>query len=190
MSGTTCAPIADPRFDPPHSTVQATVIHGGTAVNILAREAIVTWEYRCLPDRDPRGDLGDGAARPKRRSCRNIAPARRRRRSSTELHAQYPGLVMDEDLPAVRLARELTGANQVEAVAYGTEAGHFQSSGIPAVICGPAPSNRRTGPTNIATCQELTACEAFLRKVIAKASHQRIDDHHPPHDAVAYRLSG
>src|SRR6185437_7386841 len=26
----------DPRFDPPHSTVQATVIHGGTAVNILA----------------------------------------------------------------------------------------------------------------------------------------------------------
>ena len=23
----------DPRFDPPHSTVQATVIHGGTAVN-------------------------------------------------------------------------------------------------------------------------------------------------------------
>src|SRR6267154_2852886 len=43
----------DLRFDPPHSTVQATVIHGGTAVNILAREAEVTWEYRCLPDRDP-----------------------------------------------------------------------------------------------------------------------------------------
>ena len=44
----------DLRFDPPHSTVQATVIHGGTAVNILAREAEVTWEYRCLPDRDPK----------------------------------------------------------------------------------------------------------------------------------------
>jgi len=44
---------ADPRFDPPHSTVQATVIQGGTAVNILAKQAEVTWEYRCLPDRDP-----------------------------------------------------------------------------------------------------------------------------------------
>ena len=44
---------------------------------------------------------------------------------------------MDEDSPAVRLARELTGANQVEAVSYGTEAGHFQAYGIPAVICGP-----------------------------------------------------
>jgi acetylornithine deacetylase len=43
---------ADPRFDPPHSTVQANVIAGGTAVNILAKEAEVTWEYRCLPDRD------------------------------------------------------------------------------------------------------------------------------------------
>jgi acetylornithine deacetylase len=35
---------SDPRFDPPHSTVQATVIGGGTAVNILARDAEVTWE--------------------------------------------------------------------------------------------------------------------------------------------------
>src|SRR6202012_3937116 len=44
---------ADARFDPPHSTVACTVVEGGTAVNILAREADVTWEYRCLPDRDP-----------------------------------------------------------------------------------------------------------------------------------------
>src|SRR6202012_1103091 len=43
----------DPRFDPPHSTVQANMIAGGTASNILAREALVTWEYRNLPDRDP-----------------------------------------------------------------------------------------------------------------------------------------
>ena len=42
----------DPRFDPPHSTVQANVIHGGTAVNILAKEAEITWEYRLLPGRD------------------------------------------------------------------------------------------------------------------------------------------
>src|SRR6185312_1848381 len=54
---------ADPRFDPPHSTVQATVIGGGTAVNILAREAEVTWEYRCLPDRDPQRILDRVAAR-------------------------------------------------------------------------------------------------------------------------------
>ena len=51
--------------------------------------------------------------------------------------SSYPGLALDMDSPAVALAREISGANDVEAVAYGTEAGHFARAGIPAVICGP-----------------------------------------------------
>ncbi len=161
---------ADPRFDPPHSTVQATVIQGGTAVNILAKEADVTWEYRCLPDRDPDKII----ARVKSRAEAEVLPKYRRRapeaKFDTVLHAQYPGLVMDEESPAVRLARELTGANRVEAVAYGTEAGHFQSYGIPAVICGPGSIDQAHRPDEFCALSELEACEAFLRKVIAKAS--------------------
>ena len=42
----------DPRFDPPYTTLQANKIAGGTAGNVLAREAMVTWEYRALPDRE------------------------------------------------------------------------------------------------------------------------------------------
>jgi len=159
----------DPRFDPPHSTVQATVIHGGTAVNILAREAEVTWEYRCLPDRDPETII----ARVKTRAAEEILPKYQRRAAeaafNTTLHARYPGLKMDEDSPAVRLARELTGANQVEAVAYGTEAGHFQTYGIPAVICGPGSIEQAHRPDEFCALSELDTCEAFLRKVIAKA---------------------
>ena len=160
----------DSRFDPPHSTVQATVIQGGTAVNILAKEADVTWEYRCLPDRDPDKII----ARVKSRAEAEVLPKYRRRapeaKFDTVLHAQYPGLVMDEESPAVRLARELTGANRVEAVAYGTEAGHFQSYGIPAVICGPGSIDQAHRPDEFCALSELEACEAFLRKVIAKAS--------------------
>src|SRR6202012_2865873 len=85
---------ADPRFDPPHSTVQATVIHGGTAVNILAREAEVTWEYRNLPDRDPKAIVENV----KRRVADDILPKYRRRAAKaafdTEFVAHYPGLVM------------------------------------------------------------------------------------------------
>ena len=161
---------ADPRFDPPHSTVQATVISGGTAVNILAREASVTWEYRCLPDRDPEKILETV----RRRADAEILPKYRARAKeaalATELHAQYPGLKMDEDSPAVLLARELTGANQVEAVSYGTEAGHFQAYGIPAVICGPGSIDQAHRADEFCELSELVACEAFLRKVIAKAS--------------------
>jgi acetylornithine deacetylase len=159
----------DPRFDPPHSTVQATVIHGGTAVNILAKEAEVTWEYRCLPDRDPHMII----ERVKSRAAAEVLPKYRRRAPEaalkTELQAQYPGLTMDEDSPAILLARELTGANQVEAVAYGTEAGHFQNYGIPAVICGPGSIEQAHRPDEYCALSELEACEKFLRKVVQKA---------------------
>ena len=77
---------------------------------------------------------------------------------------------MHEDSPAIALAQALTGANQVEAVAYGTEAGHFQSFGIPAVICGPGSIEQAHKPDEFRALSELQACEAFLRKVIAKAS--------------------
>jgi acetylornithine deacetylase len=160
----------DPRFDPPFTTVQATVVHGGTAVNILAKEAEVTWEYRFLPDRDPSKIV----ERVKARAAAEVLPKYQRRAAEakfdTELHAHYPGLAMDEDSPAIHLARELTGANQVEAVAYGTEAGHFQSYGIPAVICGPGSIEQAHRPDEFCKLSELEACEAFLRKVIAKAS--------------------
>ncbi|HJR56757.1 MAG TPA: acetylornithine deacetylase [Rhizomicrobium sp.] len=160
----------DDRFDPPQSTVQATVIGGGTAVNILARDAEVTWEYRCLPDRDPQIILD----RVEQRAASEILPKYRARAAEadfcTSKHAVYPGLKMDVESPAVALARELTGANQVEAVSYGTEAGHFQSYGIPAVICGPGSIEQAHRADEFVALSELAACESFLRKVIAKAS--------------------
>jgi len=160
---------ADPRFDPPHSTVQATVIQGGTAVNILAKQAEVTWEYRCLPDRDPVKIV----ERVKAGAAADILPKYSARAPEaaidTILHAHYPGLTMDENSPAIRLARELTGANRVEAVAYGTEAGHFQAYGIPAVICGPGSIEQAHRPDEYCALSELDACENFLRKVIQKA---------------------
>jgi acetylornithine deacetylase len=160
---------ADPRFDPDHSTVQATVVHGGTAVNILAREAEVTWEYRFLPDRDPAKIV----ARVKARAAAEILPKYAARAAEAalliELQAHYPGLVMDEESPAIRLARDITGANQVEAVAYGTEAGHFQRAGIAAVVCGPGSIEQAHKPDEFCALSELEACEAFLRKVIARA---------------------
>lgn len=160
----------DPRFDPPHSTIQANMISGGTAVNILAREAEVTWEYRCLPDRDPNKIV----ERVRQRAVAEVLPKYRARAPEaaleTVLHSQYPGLAMDEDSPAIALARELTGANKIEAVAYGTEAGHFQNYGIPAVICGPGSIEQAHRPDEFCAVSELDACEAFLRKLIKKAS--------------------
>jgi acetylornithine deacetylase len=161
---------ADPRFDPPHSTVQANMISGGSATNILAREALVTWEYRALPDRDAEAIVSTVT----RRTREEILPKYARRAPmaaiDTKLFAAYPGLVMDEDSPAIALAREVTGANRIQAVAYGTEAGHFQRAGIPAVICGPGSIDQAHKPDEYCELSEYEACETFLRNVIAKAA--------------------
>ncbi len=161
---------ADSRFEPPYTTVQANMISGGSAVNILARDARVTWEYRNLPDRDGEAVVAEIESRAER----DILPKYRTRapdaRIDTHVHARYPGLVMDPNSPAVALARELTGANDVLAVAYGTEAGHFQQAGIPAVICGPGSIDQAHRTDEFIALSELKACEDFLRKVIARAS--------------------
>lgn len=160
---------SDPRFDPPHTTLQANMIAGGSAVNILGRDATVTWEYRALPDRatDNIVDLV------RARADETILPKYRARaaeaRFETKLHAAYPGLVLDEHSPAVALAREVTGANRVDTVAYGTEAGHFQRAGIPAVICGPGSIDQAHKADEFVALPELVKCEDFLRKVIARA---------------------
>src|SRR6202000_3532495 len=80
---------ADPRFDPPHTTVQANMIVGGSAVNILARDALVTWEYRALPDRD----VDAIVRRVRERSEAEILPKYRARAHeaafATHAHARY-----------------------------------------------------------------------------------------------------
>ena len=161
---------ADPSFDPPHTTLQANMIAGGSASNILARDALVTWEYRALPGRDAHAIV----ERVRSRAEREILPKYRKRapeaRLETVLHASYPGLAMDETSPAVRLALTLTGANHAAVVSYGTEAGHFQHAGIPAVICGPGSIEQAHKADEYVAVSELVACETFLDKVIARAS--------------------
>jgi acetylornithine deacetylase len=161
---------ADPAFDPPHTTLQANMIEGGSASNILARDAIVTWEYRALPGRDTAAIV----ERVRQRAEHEILGKYRRRapeaRLDTIVHATYPGLAMDENSPAVRVALALSGANHAEAVSYGTEAGHFQRAGIPAVICGPGSIDQAHKADEFVALSELAACEVFLDKVIAKAS--------------------
>jgi acetylornithine deacetylase len=159
----------DALFDPPFTTVQANMISGGVAVNILARDAHVIWEYRALPDRDVEALM----ARIEERTRAEILPKYRARvpyaAFETVFHARYPGLVLDAASPALALACEITGDDQVQAVSYGAEAGHFQRAGIPAVLCGPGSIEQAHRADEFVALSELEACEMFLKKVIAKA---------------------
>ena len=159
----------DARFDPPYTTTLSNVISGGTAVNILAKEANVRWEVRALPDRDPMKVV----TRAKEYAENTVLPKYAHAKDAhfeITVKTSYPGLKLGADSIAVALARELSGANAVETVAYGTEAGLFQQAGIPAVVCGPGSIEQAHKPDEFVKLSELDACEKFLRRLIAKVS--------------------
>jgi len=160
----------DEHFDPPYTTLQANMIKGGTAVNVLAREATVTWEYRCLPDRDAPALV----TRLKATAETEILPRYRagapEARFDTRVKASYPGLIRDPHSPAVALASSLAGGNDVHAVSYGTEAGLFQQAGIPAVVCGPGSIAQAHRADEFIALDQLETCADFVRRIGEKAS--------------------
>jgi acetylornithine deacetylase len=159
----------DQRFDPPHTTIQANMISGGTAVNVLGREAVVRWECRALPGRNGKAVVAGVCGHAER----ELMPKYRARAASVhmenEIRGFYPGMKLDLASPAIALAREITGANDVGAVSYGTEGGLFQEAGIPAVICGPGSIDQAHRADEYVALSQLDECAAFLRKVIARA---------------------
>jgi acetylornithine deacetylase len=161
---------SDPRFDPPYSTLQANVVAGGTAINILARECSIVWECRTLPGRDGAEVVRRADRFAQDRIVPKYAAAAPGAAIESAVTSSYPGLALDPDSPAVAMARALTGANDVETVSYGTEAGLFQQAGIPAVICGPGSIEQAHKPDEFVELSQIAACEAFLRKLIARAA--------------------
>jgi acetylornithine deacetylase len=145
------------------------VISGGTAVNVLAKEARVVWEYRALPHQDTDAIVARAEAR-----AAAILPRYSKGAPNacfeTHIETAYPGLTRDPNSPAVQLACALSGNNDVHAVSYGTEAGLFQQAGIPAVVCGPGSIHVAHRADEYVALSQLEACAAFLRRVAQKAT--------------------
>jgi acetylornithine deacetylase len=158
------------RFDPPYTTTQASVIEGGTALNILARQCTFQWEFRFLPgsSEDEIHDRFCAHARD------HVLPRLRKIAAEADIvtlpRSRVPPLVPAKDCPAEALARQLTGRNSSQAVAYGTEAGLFQESGIPSVVCGPGNIQQAHKPNEFIELSQIDACVAFMRRLIDHAA--------------------
>jgi acetylornithine deacetylase len=160
----------DTHFDPPHTTIQANMIAGGTAVNVLAREARVVWEYRALPDRLAGAIVATAEARAQNQILPRYRGGAPEAQFESRVRAIYPGLKRDPQSPAVQLACAISGENSVHTVAYGTEAGLFQAAGIASVICGPGSIDQAHRADEYVALEQLDACAAFLRGVAAHAA--------------------
>jgi acetylornithine deacetylase len=160
---------SDSPFDPPYTSFNIGRIEGGAAVNIIARDCVFEWEFRTIP--------GEDAAALRRRVDdfveRDLLPRMRAAHPeagvATETAASVPPLAPDPVSPAEALARQMTGINETTTIAFATEAGLFQTAGIPAVICGPGSIAVAHQPNEYITREQLAAGGDFLDRLVTWA---------------------
>ncbi|WP_019936283.1 acetylornithine deacetylase [Bordetella sp. FB-8] len=155
----------DAFFDVPFSTMTTNQIRGGIAVNTIPALCEFNYEFRNLPG-IPADQIQSQVERYVReellpRMQAEYADAR------IDIHtgASAPGLDATEEEAITQLARALTADRSVRKVAYGTEAGLFQSVGIPAVVCGPGDIQQAHKPNEFIELSQLEGCERFLRRL-------------------------
>ena len=156
----------DPGFDPPYTTFNVGEIGGGTAVNIIARQCKVAWEFRPIPTVDPKAVI----AEVERYLREELGPQMKSKAAEAGIEMAeacvVPPLVPRTGSPAEALARHLTGANDTIGLAFGTEAGQFQEIGIDAIVCGPGSIEQAHQPDEFIELSQFAAGEAFLRRLI------------------------
>ncbi len=155
----------DPAFDPPYSSLQVNIMHGGAGGNVVPHEASFFWEHRGLPGtrlEDCVDRLGAHAAKVLLPRMRSVSPATDIR---IEVLAKIPALAAEPGSAAETLALRLAGRNATEAVAFGTEAGYFQGLGIPTVVCGPGNIEQAHKPDEFIALEQLAACDRFLDRL-------------------------
>lgn len=155
------------RFDPPYDTVHIGTFHGGIARNILADRSEILWEIRTLPTSDPEAGPARFAAASDKLLARMRATAPTSK-IETVMTSDVPGLAPEPGSEAERLAMRLSGRNHTIAVAYATEAGHFQQAGLATVVCGPGSIDQAHQPDEYITLEQLQAGETFMRKLMAE----------------------
>ena len=160
----------DEAYDVPHTTVHTGVIHGGTMVNVVPEECEFIFEFRNLPMDEPEDILMEvqNFARDK------LEPAMKEINPETgflwEEESRFPGLNTAVDAEVAKLAQQFSGARSTRKVAFGTEAGGFAQTGIPAVVCGPGSIQQAHKPDEFIHPAQLVACEKFIDNVIRHLS--------------------
>jgi acetylornithine deacetylase len=166
------AASADSRFDPPYTTFNIGRIEGGTALNIVAADCRVIWEFRPLPDDDPEAIVAritDHIAEELLPRLRENAPEAA---IETRALARVPALRPEDEGPAEALVRRLTGLNDSAAVAFGTEGGLFQEAGYSVVVCGPGSIDQAHRPDEFIEIAQVEACEKFLDDLARSVAKQ------------------
>lgn len=155
----------DDRFEPPYTTFNAGKISGGDAINIVARECLLNWEFRPIPGADPEAI----AARVDRWVETELLPRMQATDPACAVDTVREFIVPPFDAPdgsvAEAIAREASGLNSTGAIAFVTEASLFASAGVPAIVCGPGDIAQAHQPDEFIEKSQIADCLKFLDRV-------------------------
>jgi acetylornithine deacetylase len=154
-------------FKPSWTSWHVGIIEGGTAQNIMAKDCQFMMGYRAVPDDDEKAlqrAWFDKVAEVER-GMQAVHPDTR---IDVETVFDVPPLRPETDGAAERLVRAITGDNGTHVVSYGTEAGHFQSEGYSAVVCGPGSIDQAHQPDEFISVAQFQAGQDFLEELLTR----------------------
>lgn len=147
-------------FDPPFTTLNVGLIHGGTAKNVIAGECRFTLEWRPIPSQDPKHllDLLFAAIEEEKARDPNFV-------YEVDAARADEGFETAADSTLVALLEKISG-NEAGTVAFGTEAAQMTELGAEAVVLGPGDIRvaHRTG--EFVPIDELERCVEILAKSV------------------------
>ncbi|MBU4433948.1 MAG: acetylornithine deacetylase [Alphaproteobacteria bacterium] len=168
----TLAREADPAspFTPKGASLTIGQVHGGTAVNILARECVFIFDLRTPPGMDPMAILAEFFAKAtamdgELKARAPEAGVKVERRSLT------PAFAPEVDGVAEAFARRMAGDNgPARVVPYAAEAGQFQGAGFSTVICGPGSIDQAHQPDEFVEISQMQRGAAFMARLVEELS--------------------
>ena len=160
----------DEGFEPPHTTLHAGVIHGGTVNNIIPNECEFQFEIRNLPKHPPLPLFQEVERYVEETLIPKMHAVSAETGFEWETSSNYPGMDTDADAAVIDMASKLLAAPGVATapgkVSYGTEGGLFQVAGIPTVICGPGSIEQAHKPNEYVELAQLAGGERFISDLI------------------------
>ena len=140
-------------------------IGGGDAINIIARECLLNWEFRPIPGADPADIIARVEAWVKDELLPRMLATDPSCAVENICEFVVPPLDAPEGSVVEAIARKATGLNSTGTVAFVTEASLFADAEVPAIVCGPGDIAQAHQPDEFIEITQLDSCLGFLERI-------------------------
>jgi len=149
-----------PAFDPPYTTLNIGLIHGGSAKNVLAGECRFTLEWRPIPTQPSEHllHLFEAAIEDEKKADPDF-------QCEVDASRQDTGFETAPDSPLIKLLERASG-KEAGTVAFGTEAAQMMLLGSESVVIGPGDIREAHRTGEFVPVDELERCAEILRQSI------------------------